>query len=247
MRKIENIIYNSHNMMLDLFLPQGESKATFIYFHGGGIESGSRKDIGEFPKYLTKHGIAVVSVEYRMYPKAQYPEFIEDGADAVLWVKENLAQYGFSDNFFIGGSSAGAYISMMLCFCNSFFEKRGLKQSEIQGYFHDAGQPTVHFNVLKQRGIDTRRIVVDEMAPLYYVGEAEEYPPMMFIVSDDDMQNRFEQTMLMISTLKHFGYEQNKILYRIMNGKHCSYIHTFDQNGDSILGKLIKEFIGKFG
>jgi hypothetical protein len=55
------------------------------------------------------------------------------------------------------------------------------------------------------------------------------------------MKNRFEQTMLMMSTLSHFGFEQYD--HRIMNGKHCAYCKETDENGVPILAKLILDFI----
>ncbi len=246
MRKIENIVYNDKGMRIDLLLPEGEVKAVLVYFHGGGLENGDYKQIWHFPPYVTERGIAVATVEYRLYPNASYPDFIEDSADAVLWVKQNAKEYGLSDKIFVGGSSAGGYLSMMLCFCNDFYEKRGLKQSDIAGYIHDSGQPTAHFNLLKYSGIDSRRVIVDETSPLYYVGIAEDYRPMIFIVSDNDMENRLEQTELMISTLKHFEYDQSKIEYRILNGTHCSHLRRFDENGDNVAGQFMVEFIYKY-
>lgn len=246
MRRVDDIVYNDKKMQLDLLLPDGDCKATFIYFHGGSLEAGNRKEIGNFSEYLTRNGIAVASVEYRMYPVAQYPDFIEDCADSVLWVKNNAVKYGLSDKLFVGGSSAGGYLSMMLCFCDEFFEKRGFGQSDITGYIHDAGQPTAHFNVLKHKGTDPRRVIVDQTAPLYYIGMAKEYPPMTFVVSDNDMQNRLEQTMLVLSTLKHFGYDQSKIEHHIMHGGHCAYLETCDDDGIPVFGKLVKNFIEQY-
>ena len=78
---------------------------------------------------------------------------------------------------------------------------------DISGYVHDSGQPTAHFNVLKEKGMDFRRVIVDETAPLYFVGLEKEYPPMLFIVADQDMENRYEQTVLVLSTMDHFGYD----------------------------------------
>ena len=74
--------------------------------------------------------------------------------------------------------------------------------------------------------------------------KAEEYcPPMLFIVADNDMKNRYEQTMLILSTLKHFGYDESTIDYIIMHGKHCQHIKKLDENGDSVFGKLIENYI----
>jgi len=91
--------------------------------------------------------------------------------------------------------------------------------------------------VLTERGIDSRRIIVDEAAPLFHIGKASGYPPMMFIVSDNDMKNRYEQTQLVLSTLKHFEYNEGKIYYKLMHGSHCHYSETEE------FGKIICEFI----
>jgi len=112
-----------------------------------------------------------------------------------------------------------------------------LPEGVIKGYVHDAGQPTTHFNVLRERGIDSRRVIVDEAAPLFHIGKAAGYPPMMFIVSDNDMKNRYEQTQLVLSTLKHFGYDESKIHYRLMHGTHCHYSNSEE------LGKIICDFV----
>ena len=129
----------------------------------------------------------------------------------------------------------------MLCFDRSYLESVGLAPDAVDGYFHDAGQPTAHFNVLKFSGRDPRRVIVDETAPLYHIGKEERYPRMRFIVSDNDMKNRYEQTMLTLSTMKHFGYENCDCV--VMHGTHCHYVGARDENGNSTLGKMIAEFI----
>ena len=108
MREVKGIAYAAHpECLLDLYLPTAEHFPVFIYFHGGGIEEGSRAGVECFIEELTKAGIAVVSADYRMYPTAKYPEFIEDSAAAVAWVKNNIGEYGVCDGIFVGGSSAG--------------------------------------------------------------------------------------------------------------------------------------------
>ena len=74
--------------------------------------------------------------------------------------------------------------------------------------------------------------------------KTEQYPPMLIIVSDNDMENRYEQTMLLVSTLKHFDHFE-KMQLKVMNGTHCAYVGATDQNGESVIGKLIAEFINR--
>ena len=184
--------------------------------------------------------MAAASVEYRKYPQAKYPDFVEDAAQAVAWLKENIAAYGKCKRIFVGGSSAGGYLSMMLCFDKRWLGKYGIDPMDIDGFIHDAGQPTKHFSILKELGMEGKRIVVDEAAPLYYVGVAETYPPMTFIVSDSDIKNRLEQTQLMISTLRRFDHEVPMVL---RNGKHIHYIKEIGEDGSSPFAEMVLDFI----
>ena len=227
---------------LDVFMPEGKADKVFLYFHGGGLERGSKASGDRFADYLTERGIAVVSANYRMYPDAKYPDFLVDAALAVKWTKNFIKETYTEAELYVGGSSAGGYMSMMLCFDERYLSSVVLSNDDISGYFHDAGQPTAHFRVLMERGIDDRRIIIDDSAPLYHVGRAPAYPRMRFIVSDNDMENRFEQTMLTLSTMKHFRYTGfDHVIMR--DSKHCSYCGKRDENGESVFGKMIYEFI----
>ena len=235
-------IQYKENLCLDLYIPKSDSFDLFVYFHGGGLEHGSRICAEPFAKTLAKNNIATASVDYRMYPNAKFPDFIEDSACSIRWLKDNIKNYGKCNRIFVGGSSAGGYLSMMLCFDERYFAKVGILPTDIAGYIHDAGQPTSHFKVLEELGKDSRRLIVDETAPIYFVGLKEKYPPMLFIVSDNDMFARYEQTMLMVKTLEHFGHKDNVYL-KVLNGKHCEHTKKIDENGEGVLGLIINEFV----
>lgn len=242
MKNFTNIEYRK-GVYLDLSVPETEQFDLFIYMHGGGLVNGRKDGYPPiFSPVLEKKNVALVSVDYSLYPNAKYPDFIVDCAHAVKWAFDNISKYGKCNRIFVGGSSAGGYISMMLCFCDKFLNDVGLKPTDIAGYILDAGQPTTHFNVLKELGIDQKRIIVDEKAPLYYVGLKENYSPMLFIVSTNDMFNRYEQTMLTINTLKHFGHE-NKVSLKVFDGTHCHYVTKLDEDGLSVFAKTVAEFI----
>ena len=247
MRILKDVAYGKtyHELKkLDLYLPDCESFPVVVYFHGGGLIGGSKDGGVSIYEYLANAGIAVASANYRMYPMASYPDFIVDAAEAVAWVKDNIKNYGNCDKLFVGGSSAGAYLSMMLCFDSSWLASVKVKTSDIAGFIHDAGQPTCHFNVLKERGIDSRRVMIDRSAPLFHVGNGVNYPPMLVLVSDNDMKGRYEQTMLLMTTLDHFGYGDITEL-KVMNGKHIAYTHTLDENGNNVFGTILEEFVKK--
>lgn len=168
-------------------------------------------------------------------------------AVAVAWVRNHINEYGKCDKIFVGGSSAGGYLSMMLCFDPRYLAQHKLKPTDITGYIHDVGQLTTHFNVLRERGFIAEglkeRIVVDEAAPMYPVGTSEEYSPMLFIISDNDIGTRIEQTNLMIAQQKALGHEDN-VKLKLMQGTHCEYVlRGREENLPSTFGHIIEKFI----
>lgn len=248
MRTHKDICYDPRHpaaCRLDLFAPDGDFDTVFVYFHGGGLEAGNKDCPLSLPQDLAEKGIAFVSADYRMYPAARWPDFIHDAAAAVKWVCDHITEYGPCTKIFVGGSSAGGYLSMMLCFDPAYYAAAGVDAARITGYIHDAGQPTAHFNVLRERGLDPRRVIVDESCALYHVGTQPIYPPMLFIVSDQDMENRYEQTMLLLSTLKHFGHEKSCTL-RLMHGTHCAYTYAQDESGRSVFAAAVTEWLDAF-
>ncbi len=243
MKVVKDVAYCGRNdCRLDIYLPEGEVSRAFLYFHGGSLSAGDKSVAAVFAPYLCERGTAVISANYRMYPCAKYPDYVVDAADAVRY------SLGYAKNelkvpLFVGGSSAGAYLSMMLCFDTSYLKNAGVEPADICGYFHDAGQPTTHFKIMEERGLDPLRIAVDGAAPMYYVGVEKSYPPMRFIVSDNDMKNRLEQTMLMLSAMKNFGYENFDSV--VMHGKHCEYVRKLE-NGTTVFGGMIYDFLEKY-
>jgi hypothetical protein len=231
MKKLLNMIYDENHASicsLDMYLPDtGCPCPVFIYFHGGGIEAGCKEDISEDFKNITSQNIALVSVDYRMYPDAKFPEFIEDTAKAIDFVKKyGVSKHLFSE-IFVGGSSAGAYLTMMTYFDHRYLAHYGIEPDSITGWFFDAGQPTVHFNVLRERGVDTRLVRIDEAAPIYFINhdiDSVGQSRLMFIVAENDIENRVEQTKLILKTMEQFHYDMSKIDYKLISGcTHCSY------------------------
>lgn len=248
MKYIENIRYctGTHpRQVLDVYLPESDIFPVFVYFHGGGIERGDKCKKPFFNDLLNR-GIAIVSANYRLYPDAVYPEFLRDAAAAVAWAMNHMGEYGTVTGLFVGGSSAGGYLTQMLCFDRKYLAAHKLDSDAIDGYIMDAGQPTVHFNVLRERGEDSRRVVVDEAAPLWHICAERTYAPMQIIVSDNDMENRYEQTMLLVSTLRHFRHDMSRVDVRVMqNSTHCAYLYS-RPDGVNVFAELVAEFIATY-
>lgn len=244
MKRITDIAYGNHpDNLLDIYLPDSPPRAALVYFHGGGLEGGC-KDVHECLRLgedLTSEGIAVVAASYRKYPEAKFPEFIEDAAAAAACAAKRL---GSKCPVYVGGSSAGGYLTGMLCFARKYLAAQGLAPEDFAGFILDAGQPTTHFRVLAERGEDPRRCVADEGSILWHVADARPARPLLITYADDDMPARREQNLLLRATLIHMGYDARLIQMREMQGwSHCGYVDSDGPDGRNILAAMILEFI----
>ena len=72
--------YRKKRCKLDFYYPKrGLAYPTVVWFHGGGLRSGNKS----IPKQLKNRGVAVVAPNYRLFPKAKCPDYVEDAAAAV--------------------------------------------------------------------------------------------------------------------------------------------------------------------
>ena len=87
------------------------------YMHGGGMVMGNAWSV--LPRLLRELalplGLAVVSVEYRLAPQAQYPGPLLDCFAGLAWTAEHAAELGVDvDGIVVGGKSAGAGLAAAL-------------------------------------------------------------------------------------------------------------------------------------
>ncbi len=101
-----------------------------VFFYGGAWRSGNKGMYRYVAKALARRGYVAVIPDYRIYPEARYPEFLEDGARVVRWVKDNVSAFGGDpDKIFLKGHSAGAHIAAMLSIDARWLAKVGLAAS----------------------------------------------------------------------------------------------------------------------
>lgn len=224
MKTITDIVYKTSavgDLLLDVYLPDKKQFATILFFHGGGLEAGDRKLPAEIYEAVTARGYALVSAEYRMYPAAKFPDYLVDAADAAAWVLKEKGSWGAGDGLFISGSSAGAYITMMLCMDPQYLNGAGIFENDITGFISDSSQQFCHFNVLREMGIDSRLEVMNDRAPISFVQPGKTIRPLLLIYYTDDMKCRPEENKLIYANMQHvMGCENVEIME--LSGKHCS-------------------------
>lgn len=92
------------------------SGPVLIYIHGGAWVIGDKREQG-FPLMheLARRGWVCVTINYRLSPKATWPDHIVDCKRAVVWVKEHIHEYGGDASFVaVSGGSAGGHLTALL-------------------------------------------------------------------------------------------------------------------------------------
>jgi acetyl esterase/lipase len=210
--RIRDIVYGhagKRPMRLDVFRRRHDPPQrapVFIYVHGGAWMIGHKGQQGR----LTLHELAAagwigVSIEYRLSPRATFPDHLHDVKRALAWVKQHIAEYGGDPEFVvISGASAGAHLASLAAltpnlpeFQRDFPEADTRVQGCVSFYgvydFSDRGK---HFRHRAFRRLILERIVMkrrfadapddfDRASPIYHAATAEA-PPFMVLHGDRD-------------------------------------------------------------
>lgn len=97
---------------LDLYAPKRPAGPLplLIFVHGGGWDSGDRREYGFAGRALAALGFLVAIADYRVFPEVVFPSFVEDLGHAATWLEAHATDYGGDrGRLFLAGHSAGAY------------------------------------------------------------------------------------------------------------------------------------------
>lgn len=102
------------SLLLDLHLPKDvENAPLVVHIHGGGWVGGDRKNCSS--TWLTQHGYAVASIEYRMSSESLFPAQIHDCKGAIRWLRAHAKEYSVdASTIVVIGTSAGGHLVAML-------------------------------------------------------------------------------------------------------------------------------------
>jgi len=115
-----------------------------IYVHGGAWAIGDKvHKMQNKIDLFSAQGYVLVSTNYRKSPwpprknkedRVKFPDHSNDVADAIVWVRDNIDQYGGdSENIVVLGFSAGAHLAALSGTSGVFLPERGMDVDELKG------------------------------------------------------------------------------------------------------------------
>ena len=87
-----------------------------VQIHGGAWFSGKKDQQGQpLMRHLVRQGWVCVAPNYRLSPKASFPDHLIDVKTAIAWAREHIAEYGGDPSFIcVTGGSAGGHLSALV-------------------------------------------------------------------------------------------------------------------------------------
>lgn len=139
-RELKSFIYSQkHNLSLDLYSASCDQTCpVLIVVHGGGWDSGNSMQLSHLNQYIASQGISVVSINYRLVPKAIWPAQKEDLSAAIEFLRANQSEFNIDMNrYILMGRSAGSQIAGVVAYT--------IKDPGLKGYIDLYGPTDLEF------------------------------------------------------------------------------------------------------
>jgi len=103
--------------LLDVILPaaDGERRPILVQIHGGGWMIGDKREQGgPLMSHLASRGWVCFAINYRLSPRATFPDHVIDVKRALCWIREHAHEYGADPGFIcVTGGSAGGHLTAL--------------------------------------------------------------------------------------------------------------------------------------
>jgi acetyl esterase/lipase len=145
----EGLAYGPHpRQRVDVYRPEttagrpaaGRGAPAVVFFYGGGWRSGERQGYRFVGRALARQGYVAIVADYRLYPEAHFPAFIDDTALALRWARDHAGRYGGDPGrLYAMGHSAGAFNAAMAAVAPEYLARVGMKPGDLAGVIGLAG------------------------------------------------------------------------------------------------------------
>ncbi|WP_257544782.1 alpha/beta hydrolase [Sphingopyxis sp. DBS4] len=209
---------NGPRQTLDIWAPdhaqQGDRLPVIVFFYGGGWNSGERASYGFVGRALAQKGFVVVIPDYRLTPKAHWPDFLEDSAAAVAWTHRYIdGLAGDPDRIALMGHSAGAYNAVMLALDPTWLRAAKSDPAILRGVAGLAGP--YDFLPMEKGGLAEKAMgkvkPAEKTQPIAYArGDA---PPLWLASGDEDATVRPRNSQNLAAAIEKAGGSATLRLY----------------------------------
>jgi acetyl esterase/lipase len=182
-----DVPFGTHpRQQLDVYSPRhAKGLPIIVFWYGGGWENGKKSQYRFVGAALANAGYVAVLPDYRLYPEAKFPAFVQDGAEALAWVASHAGEIGGdSRRIFVAGHSAGAHLAAMLAYDRSRLEGVGLPPQIVRGFIGLSGPYALDPNNDTYRAIFAAPLTAADWQPVQLAAQGA--PPALLLHGESD-------------------------------------------------------------
>jgi acetyl esterase/lipase len=176
---------------LDIYVPDPvrERMPVVLFVHGGGFRSSDKayyKDLGNKPDWLTRDlGAIFIPMNFRFLPDGGYPNSVQDVANAVAWIHDNIAAYGGDpEKIVVLAHATGIVAGGLVATDEQFLRKAGKSLDLVKGFigvdgaFFDVTPPGGFMrNLLPSASAEQLRAA----SPIHQLARGKKIPPALIL------------------------------------------------------------------
>jgi acetyl esterase/lipase len=212
-----DVVYGTRpRQRLDVYSPRhAKDLPIIVFWYGGGWENGTKSQYRFVGAALAKAGYVAVLPDYRLYPEAKFPAFVQDGAEALAWVASHAEEIGGDPKrIYVAGHSAGAHLAAMLAYDRSQLERVGLPSDTVRGLIGLSGPYALDPNTDTYRAIFAAPFTHADWQPVQLAGSGA--PPALLLHGDSDEVVYVAHARKLAAALEAIGV---KVKLRIYAGR----------------------------
>jgi acetyl esterase/lipase len=211
-----DIAFGTTGQTLDVWTPSepaAKPRPVLIFWYGGGWVKGDRRAYAFAARAYAKAGFVVVMPDYRKVPSIRFPAMLQDGAQAVKWTRDHIAEYGGDPNRIgIAGHSAGAYNVAMLALDERWLRAEGVDPTIVKAAVGLSG-PYNFYPFTSKRAIDALSNAADPRMTQPITFARRDAPPMLLVTSTNDTEVKPHNAYELTARLKQLGATVTMIDY----------------------------------
>ena len=219
----------------------GPGAPVLLQIHGGGWVIGNNEQQGlPLMYHLATRGWVCVAINYRLSPKATWPDHLLDCKRALAWVRAHIAEYGGDPDYVVvTGGSAGGHLTALMGLTpddpqfQPGFESVDTHVRAMVPFYgvydwtnrfgqrgkHDGLRRVLERLVVKRRYADAPE-VFDQASPMSHVNA--DAPPALIVHGDLDTLAPVTEARRFVQMLRETS--RSAVVYAELRGAH----HAFD-------------------
>ena len=247
----------SSRLKLDVYVAKDRpvNGPTLLQVHGGGWVTGNKEEQGRpLMLHLAKQGWVCFAPNYRLSPRATWPDHLVDVKRAIAWVREHGHEYGADPGFLVltGGSAGGHLTALCAMTQNDPSYQPGFEGADTSvqgcipyyGVYDIAAETGTTAAKVRKRVLLARRVmktrdpeVYKQASPLAQVNDS--VPPFLVIHGRNDTLVPVQEARELVRRLREVS--KQPVLYLELPGTQ----HAFDVF-PSIRSDHVVRAVGRF-